>query len=444
MYRISVIGTGYVGLVTGACLADFGNAVTCIDKVATKIEQLRRIEIPFYEPGLRELVERNVEEGRLTFATDLAASVRETPIVFIAVGTPPATDGEADLSAVWEVAREVGRAMQGYRLIVQKSTVPVGTGRRIHQIVAENLTGEHPYDVASNPEFLREGSAVQDFTHPNRVVMGTWTERAENIISDIYKPLYLLETPMVKTTVETAELIKYAANAFLATKISFINEMANLCEALDADVQVVARALGLDQRIGKKFLHAGPGYGGSCFPKDTRALKHFAAEAGEELRIVNAAIEVNDRQIARMVAKFESVLGDLAGKRVAILGLSFKPNTDDIREAPALKIGRELIARGARVRGFDPVAMERAAEEVPEVEYCRGPYEACEDADAVAVVTEWNEFRRLDLDRIKSVLAQPNFFDLKNIYTPDEVAAKGLRYVGVGRRAVPVGGIERG
>ncbi|MGD8396111.1 MAG: UDP-glucose/GDP-mannose dehydrogenase family protein, partial [Candidatus Eiseniibacteriota bacterium] len=387
MYRISVIGTGYVGLVTGACLADFGNEVICVDKIPEKIELLERLEIPFFEPGLKELVGRGVESGRLRFSTDLAASVAETPVVFSAVGTPPRPDGQADLSAIYEVARDVARSMQGYRLVVQKSTVPVGTGRRIKQVIEENLTGDYPFDVASNPEFLREGSAVQDFTHPNRVVIGTWTTRAENIITDIYKPLYLLETPMVKTTVESAELIKYAANAFLATKISFINEIANLCEALGADVQTVAHAMGLDQRIGKKFLHAGPGYGGSCFPKDTRALASFARESGETMRIVEAVIEINERQIERMVAKIETLLGTLEGRTVAILGLSFKPNTDDIRDAPAIRIIRMLRERGARVRAFDPVAMPNAAREVPGIEYLADAYAACEGADAVAVVT---------------------------------------------------------
>ncbi len=434
MYRISVIGTGYVGLVTGASLADFGNDVICVDKIPEKIQSLKRLEIPFYEPGLRELVARNVEEGRLHFSTDLAAAVAETPVIFTAVGTPMGDDGRADLTAVFEVAREVARAMQGYRLIVQKSTVPVGTGRKIKELVTENLTGDHPFDVASNPEFLREGSAVQDFTHPNRVVIGTWTERAEKLISDIYKPLYLLEAPMVKTTVETAELIKYAANAFLATKISFINEIANLCEALGADVREVAHAMGLDNRIGNKFLHAGPGYGGSCFPKDTRALAHFASEVGETMRIVDAVIEVNERQIERMVAKVAKTLGDLDGKTIGVLGLSFKPKTDDIRDAPSLRIIRGLVEQGAQVRAYDPVAIPRAADELPDIEYCAGAYETCDGADGVIVVTEWNEFRRLDLERIKSLLKTPVFFDLKNIYSPTEVAAKGLRYVGVGRR----------
>jgi UDPglucose 6-dehydrogenase len=433
MYRISVIGTGYVGLVTGASLADFGNEVICVDKIPEKIEMLRRLEIPFFEPGLKELVARNVEEGRLRFSTSLEESVAQTPVIFTAVGTPSAPDGHADLSAVFEVVRDVARCMQGYRLIVQKSTVPVGTGRRIKQVLQENLTGDHPFDVASNPEFLREGSAVQDFTHPNRVVIGTWTTRAENIISDIYKPLYLLEAPMVKTTVETAELIKYASNAFLATKISFINEMANLCEALGADVQVVANAMGLDQRIGKKFLHAGPGYGGSCFPKDTRALQSFAREVSVPTRIIDAVIDVNEEQIERMVQKIEEVLGDVSGKTIGMLGLSFKPNTDDIREAPALRIIERLLARGAKVRAFDPVAIPNAAAEQDGIEYCAGAYEVCEGADAVCVATEWNEFRRLDLDRIKKALRQPNFFDFRNIYLPAEVDAKGLRYVGVGR-----------
>jgi UDPglucose 6-dehydrogenase len=435
MYRISVIGTGYVGLVTGACLADFGNEVICIDKIDEKIERLKRLDIPFYEPGLKEVVERNVAEGRLIFSNDLPAAVERTPVVFIAVGTPTGAAGEADLSAVYDVAKEVATYMQGYRLIVQKSTVPVGTGKRVREIVSRNLRGDHPFDVASNPEFLREGSAVQDFTHPNRVVIGTWTTRAANLLSDIYSPLYLLETPMVKTTVETAELIKYAANGFLATKISFINEMANLCEALGADVQVVAKGMGLDRRIGDKFLHAGPGYGGSCFPKDTRALLHFAAEAGVELPIVRATIETNERQIDRMIDKCEHGMGGLAGKTVAMLGLSFKPNTDDVREAPALKIARRLQAAGCAVHAFDPVAMASAQKALPGLKVGANAYEVCEGADAVLVVTEWNEFRRLDLERIKSLLKSPVFIDMKNIYQPERMMALGFRYIGVGRPA---------
>jgi UDPglucose 6-dehydrogenase len=433
MYRISVIGTGYVGLVTGACLADFGNEVTCVDKDGQKIASLRRREIPFYEPGLLEVVERNVAEGRLTFSEDLPGSVARTPVVFIAVGTPTGNDGEADLSAVFEVARDVARTMQGYRLVVQKSTVPVGTGRRVRETIAEHLSGDHPFDVASNPEFLREGSAVQDFTHPNRVVIGTWTERAANILADIYNPLYLNETPMVKTTVETAELIKYASNAFLATKISFINEMANLCEAVGGDVQVVARAMGLDRRIGDKFLHAGPGYGGSCFPKDTRALLHFAAAAGVELPIVRATGETNERQIERMVEKCGEAMGGLGGKTVALLGLSFKPNTDDVREAPALRIAKRLLAAGAQVRAFDPVAMPNATRALPGLKMGANAYDVCAGADALVIATEWNEFRRLDLERIRGLLRHPVLIDLRNIYSPAEVQAAGLRYTGVGR-----------
>ncbi|HWN83262.1 MAG TPA: UDP-glucose/GDP-mannose dehydrogenase family protein [Candidatus Udaeobacter sp.] len=435
MYRISVIGTGYVGLVTGACLADFGNEVICVDKIADKIARLKELEIPFYEPGLKEVVERNVAEGRLVFSNDLPGAVEKTPVVFIAVGTPTGAAGEADLSAVFEVAKEVATHMQGYRLIVQKSTVPVGTGRQVRETILRHLKGDHPFDVASNPEFLREGSAVQDFTHPNRVVIGTWTARAANILSDIYSPLYLLETPMVKTTVETAELIKYAANGFLATKISFINEMANLCEALGADVQVVAKGMGLDRRIGDKFLHAGPGYGGSCFPKDTRALLAFAAGAGVELPIVRATIETNDRQIDRMIDKCEQGMGGLAGKSVAMLGLSFKPNTDDVREAPALKIAKRLLAAGCAVRAFDPVAMPSAQKALSALKVGANAYEVCEGADAVLLVTEWNEFRRLDLERIRGLLKTPVFIDMKNIYPPERMAALGFRYIGIGRPA---------
>jgi UDPglucose 6-dehydrogenase len=355
--------------------------------------------------------------------------------VFIAVGTPTGNHGEAELSAVFDVAKAIATHMNGYRLIVQKSTVPVGTGRRVSDIIARNLKGNHPYDVASNPEFLREGSAVQDFTHPNRVVIGTWTERAGQLLSDIYSPLYLIETPMVKTTVETAELIKYAANAFLATKISFINEMANLCEAIGADVQVVARGMGLDRRIGDKFLHAGPGYGGSCFPKDTRALVHFAGAAGVELPIVSAAIETNDRQVDRMIDKCEQAMGGLAGKTVAMLGLSFKPMTDDVREAPALKIAKRLMAAGCSVHAFDPVAMPNAQKALSGLRLAANAYDACNGADALIIVTEWNEFRRLDLERIKGLLKAPLLIDMKNIYAPERVAALGFRYHGVGRPA---------
>jgi UDPglucose 6-dehydrogenase len=418
MYRISVIGTGYVGLVTGACLADFGNEVICVDKIAEKVERLGQLDIPFYEPGLKEVVERNVADGRLVFSSDLKGSVEASPVVFIAVGTPTGAAGEADLSAVFEVAKEIATHMQGYRLIVQKSTVPVGTGRRVRETIARHLRGDHPFDVASNPEFLREGSAVQDFTHPNRVVIGTWTTRAASILSDIYSPLYLLETPMVKTTVETAELIKYAANGFLATKISFINEMANLCEAIGADVQTVAK-----------------GYGGSCFPKDTRALLHFAAEAGVDLPIVRATIETNERQIDRMIDKCEQGMGGLAGKTVAMLGLSFKPNTDDVRDAPALRIAKRLLAAGCAVHAFDPVAMPSAQKALPGLKLGASAYEVCAGADAVLVVTEWNEFRRLDLERIKSLLKAPVFIDMKNIYQPERMTALGFRYLGVGRPA---------
>ena len=435
MHRISVIGTGYVGLVTGACLADFGNEVICVDNDAEKIERLKRHDIPFYEPGLAEVVERNVAEKRLLFTTDFAGAVGKTPVVFIAVGTPTGNHGEADLSAVFDVAKAIATHMNGYRLIVQKSTVPVGTGRRVSEIIARNLKGNHPYDVASNPEFLREGSAVQDFTHPNRVVIGTWNERAAELLSDIYSPLYLIEAPMVKTTVETAELIKYAANAFLATKISFINEMANLCEAIGADVQVVARGMGLDRRIGDKFLHAGPGYGGSCFPKDTRALVHFAGAAGVELPIVSAVIETNDRQADRMIDKCEQAMGGLAGKTVAMLGLSFKPMTDDVREAPALKIAKRLMAAGCSVHAFDPVAMPNAQKALPGLRLAANAYDACNGADALIIVTEWNEFRRLDLERIKGLLKAPLLIDMKNIYAPERVAAHGFRYHGVGRPA---------
>ena len=357
MYRICIVGTGYVGLVTGACMADFGNIVTCVDADPSKIESLRKGEIPFYEPGLDQIVERNMREGHLTFTTDLPAAVRKSSVVFIAVGTPRGTDGEADLGQVRTCARQIAQAMTSYKLVVQKSTVPVGTGRMVHEIIEKHRSKDVPFDVASNPEFLREGSAVETFMRADRVVVGTWSKKAEKILAEIYAPLYLLETPMVKTTVETAELIKYASNAFLATKISFINEIANLCDRVGADVKVVSKAMGLDKRIGPKFLHAGPGYGGSCFPKDTIALAQFARKMGEDMRIVQAAVEVNDRQIERVLSRILKGLGTQPrGKRVGLLGLAFKPNTDDVRDSPAIEIAnrptRSWISSGGSAECF--------------------------------------------------------------------------------------------
>lgn len=434
MHKIAVIGTGYVGLVGGAGLADFGNDVVCVDQVEEKIATLRRGEIPFYEPGLSEVVERNVREGRLSFTTDLADAVRGNDVIFCAVGTPEGEGGAVDLSQVDAVAREIGRHMTGYRLVVQKSTVPVGTARRIKKIIEENQTDAHDVDVVSNPEFLREGSAVEDFMRPDRVVVGADSERAFEVMRSIYKALYLIRTPIVETTPETAELVKYASNAFLATKISFINEVANLCEKVGADVQGVAYAMGLDRRIGPKFLHAGAGYGGSCFPKDTKALVSIAEGAGAEARIVAAAIDVNEAQKLRMVAKvLEAADGDVAGKTVAVLGLSFKPNTDDMRYAASVVLIEGLLERGATVRAFDPVAAENARAVMPGIEYAHDAYEAAMGAQVLVIMTEWNEFRRLDIDRLKGIMAAHAVVDCRNVYEPDDFESAGFRYIGVGR-----------
>jgi len=435
MYTICMVGTGYVGLVTGACLADFGNRVICVDVDAQRIETLTAGRVPFFEPLLEDLVQRNHQAGRLDFTTDSLRTVRESDVIFIAVGTPDRGDGSADLSYLFKVVEDIAPHLSGYKVLVNKSTVPVGTGRKVQQMLRDLLPAGTTVDVASNPEFLREGSAIEDFMRPNRVVIGAETDRARQIMRDIYRPLYLLETPIVVTNIETAELIKYASNAFLATKISFINEMAGLCDAVGGDVRVVARAMGLDRRIGDKFLHAGPGYGGSCFPKDTRALLHFATAAGVELPIVRATHETNERQIERMVEKCGEAMGGLAGKTVAMLGLSFKPNTDDVREAPALRIAKRLLAAGAQVKAFDPVAMPNAAKALPGLKMGGNANEVCASADALVIVTEWNEFRRLDLERIRGLLRNPVLIDMRNIYSPAEAATAGLRYVGVGRAA---------
>ncbi|HEY8494493.1 MAG TPA: UDP-glucose/GDP-mannose dehydrogenase family protein [Myxococcota bacterium] len=435
--NIAIIGSGYVGLVTGACFAEFGVHVVCADKDANKIAGLRAGRIPIYEPGLEELVERNVRQGRLSFTTDTGEAVRGALVVFIAVQTPALPDGTTDLAAVEAVAREIGRHLDGFKVVVTKSTVPVGTAHKVRGWIEDELqkAGRRcAFDVASNPEFLREGAAIGDFMRPDRVVIGAESEETIAILRDLYRPLYLIETPFVITNIPTAELIKYAANAFLATKISFINEMANLCERIGADVHGVARAMGLDRRIGPKFLHPGPGFGGSCFPKDTRSAVRFAHELGERLEIVEAVVRVNERQRQRMVDKIVQALdGELEGKCIAVLGLSFKPETDDMREAPSVDIIRALLARGARVRAFDPVAMENAAALLPEVEMCRDAYEPCDGADALVIVTEWNQFRMLDLERIMKLLRQPVMLDLRNIYEPEAMRRRGFRYVSVGR-----------
>lgn len=433
--NICVVGTGYVGLVTGACFSEFGNTVTCVDKDASKIETLRGGGIPIYEPGLENVVERNVKAGRLTFATELGSSIREALVVIIAVGTPQGDDGRADLSFVRDVARSVGENLNSYKVIVTKSTVPAGTGQMIRGIIEEHRAEDHPFSVASNPEFLREGAAIEDFMRPNRVVLGTEDEMAAAILKDLYRPLYLIETPVVLTNVVTAELIKYASNAFLATKISYINEMADLCEALGADVHTVARAMGLDRRIGPKFLHPGPGYGGSCFPKDTRAVVELANDQGMDLRIVRSVIEVNESRVNRMLRKVAQVLGgELKGKTICQLGLTFKPNTDDLRESPAVLLVEGLVSAGARVRVFDPAGMEEfCREERSGVTCCRDEYEAATDADALVLATEWNQFRSLNLERLAALLTQPIVVDLRNIYEPEIMRSKGFDYTGVGR-----------
>jgi UDPglucose 6-dehydrogenase len=435
--NVCVIGSGYVGLVTGACFAEFGMNVACADKDAEKIAALERGEIPIYEPGLDALVARNVAQGRLRFTTDTAEAVRNSLVLFIAVQTPPRSDGSTDLTAVEQVAREIGREMDGFKVIVTKSTVPVGTSYRVRELVEQELRAagrEIRFGVASNPEFLREGAAIGDFMRPDRVVIGADDDATIGVLKDLYRPLFLNETPFVLTNITTAELTKYAANAFLATKISFINEFANLCERVGGDVQALARGIGLDGRIGRKFLHAGPGFGGSCFPKDTRSAAHFARGVGEELEIVEAVIRVNQRQRERMVEKIAAALGgDVAGRTVCVLGLSFKPETDDMRDAPALDIVRGLIERGAHVRAYDPVAMPNAAKLLPTVTLCKDSYEACENADAMVLVTEWNQFRMLDLERVRRLLRQPVVVDLRNVYKPEPMQKAGFRYHSVGR-----------
>ena len=416
--NVCVIGTGYVGLVTGACFAEFGVQVVCADKDVEKIAALERGEMPIYEPGLEGLVERNVREGRLSFTTDTAEAVKASLVVFIAVPTPPRDDGSTDLTAVEAVSRAIGRSMDGYKVVVTKSTVPVGTSTRVRAWIedeTEKAGRNARFSVASNPEFLREGAAIGDFMRPDRVVVGTEDDEATAILSDLYRPLFLIETPVVMTNVPTAELTKYAANAFLATKISFINEIANLCEKSGADVHSIARGIGLDRRIGPKFLHAGPGFGGSCFPKDTRSLAHFARAAGERVEVIEAAIRANERQRERMVEKVVAVLdGDAEGKTVGVLGLSFKPETDDMRDAPSIDIIRELLARGASVRAYDPQAMDEASRCLPEIELCENAYGACHGADVLVLMTEWNQFRMLDLERAKSLLRKPVIADLRN------------------------------
>ncbi len=432
--KIAMIGTGYVGLVSGACFSEFGTEVVCVDRDGAKIERLHNGEMPIYEPGLDALVSRNVEAGRLRFTTDLAAAVADVEVVFIAVGTPARRgDGHADLSYVKAAAREIAAAAPSGTVVVTKSTVPVGTGRMVARLLAE-AAPEKTFHVVSNPEFLREGAAIGDFMRPDRVIIGAESEPAREAMRALYRPLFLIETPIVFTSLETAELTKYAANAFLATKITFINEIADLCERVGADVHDVARGIGLDGRIGRKFLHPGPGYGGSCFPKDTLALVRTAEQAQSPLRIVETVVALNDSRKRRMADKIvRHCGGDVAGKTIAVLGVTFKPNTDDMREAPSLSIIPALQGSGATVRAFDPEGMEEARKLLADVVWCQDAYEAMRGADALAILTEWNQFRNLDLARVKRLLNAPVVVDLRNIYDPAEMATAGFVYDCVGR-----------
>jgi len=431
--RVAMIGTGYVGLVSGACFADFGHHVTCVDMDAGKIAALQRNEIPIYEPGLDRLVETNARQARLDFTTDLKRSVIEANAVFIAVGTPSRRgDGHADLSYVHAAAREIAGALAGFTVVVTKSTVPVGTSDDVERIIQE-ARPDAEFAVVSNPEFLREGAAIQDFKHPDRIVIGTDVPRARQVMAELYRPLYLNQAPILYTGRRTAELIKYAANAFLATKITFINEIADLCEQLGADVQEVARGIGLDNRIGSKFLHAGPGFGGSCLPKDILALVKTAQDQATPLRVVEAVAAVNDARKRAMARKVAAAVGNLRGKTIAILGLTFKPNTDDMREAPSVPLVTALQDFGARVRAYDPVGIEQARSVLQDVTFCDGPYSCAEGAHAVVIVTEWEQFRALDLDRLKAVMAAPVVIDLRNIYRPEEMVGRGFIYESVGR-----------
>ena len=435
-----MIGTGYVGLVSGACFSEFGTDVVCVDKDAGKIDRLKAGVMPIYEPGLEALVTKNVEAGRLAFTTDLNVAVKGADAVFIAVGTPTKDGGgHADLSYVYAAAAEIGNAIENYTVVVTKSTVPVGTGQEVYRIISD-IRSSDEFDVASNPEFLREGSAIEDFMRPDRVVIGTEVERASDVLRQLYRPLFIMETPILYTKIETAELIKYAANTFLAAKITFINEIANLCEKVGANVQEVARAIGLDGRIGSKFLHAGPGYGGSCFPKDTLALVQTARDFDAPLRIVEAVVRVNNERKHQMADKIISACGgSVKDKTIAVLGLTFKPNTNDMRDSPSLAILPTLHKEGAIVRAFDPQGMEEAREILPGTIFCENAYETMDGADALVIITEWNEFRLLDLERVKKLLSVPLLVDLRNIYKPDEIIKAGFDYYSVGRDPVLAG-----
>ncbi|MBW2075077.1 MAG: UDP-glucose/GDP-mannose dehydrogenase family protein [Deltaproteobacteria bacterium] len=432
--NICVVGVGYVGLVTGACFSEFGLRVSCVDKDTSKIDLLEQGKVPIHEPGLAELIEKNVKEGRLAFTTDIKESVRNALVIFIAVGTPSDEEGSADLRYVEEVARSIGQTMNGYKVVVTKSTVPVGTGKMIEAIIKENQTAPCAFDVVSNPEFLREGSAIEDFMRPNRVVIGAESEQAVAILKDLYRPLYLIETPFVTTDIATAEMIKYASNAFLATKISFINEMATICERVGADVHKVAKGMGLDRRIGSKFLHPGPGFGGSCFPKDTRAISQIAKQYGYEFEIVDAVIRVNEKRPRMMIEKVVSALdGNLRDAVLGVLGLTFKPNTDDMRESPTIPIIKGLQEKGAKIQAYDPAGMEQAKKYLSNIDYKKDLYAVAEGADALVLTTEWNQFRNIDWERVRKVLKQRIVVDLRNIYDPQRMRALGFQYTSIGR-----------
>lgn len=440
MNKIAVVGTGYVGLVTGTCLSDFGLNVICVDNDEQKIENLHKGIIPIYEPGLEPIVDRNVYYKRLGFTTDIKKAVEECEVLFIAVGTPPADDGSADLQYVEAVARDIARNMNGYKVIVDKSTVPIGTGQRVKSWIQEELDKrgvDYEFDVVSNPEFLREGSAIHDFSHPDRVVIGAESKRAMEAMKKVYSVLYLNETPFVETNIETAEMVKYASNAFLALKITYINEVANLCEKVGANSQDVAKAMGRDGRISPKFLHSGPGYGGSCFPKDTLALAQIGKVYEAPVTLIEQTVKANEYQKRLMAQKIENELGGLEGKQLAILGLAFKPNTDDMREAPAITILNELAKKGASFKVYDPIAYKEAKwrlENIQEkITYCENEYEAMEDSDGLVIITEWNQFRNLDMDRVKKMLKKPYFFDLRNIYKRHVMEKQGFEYIGVGQ-----------
>jgi UDPglucose 6-dehydrogenase len=433
--HITVVGSGYVGLVSGAGFADFGLNVTCIDCDEQKIHDLRQGKVPIYEIGLKEILRRNVKNNRLNFSTDLKSAVQRSLVIFIAVGTPEGPNGEPDISQVESVARSLGEYMDEYKVVVIKSTVTIGTGRWVRNLIAQNQRRSVKFDIVSNPEFLREGSAIEDFMRPNRVVIGTDSDQAAAIVKDIYRPLYLIETPFVVTNLETAELIKYASNAFLATKISFINEIANLCEKVGADIHPVAQAMGLDKRIGPKFLHPGPGFGGSCFPKDLAGLVKTGQKFGCRMRIVESALEVNKIQWELVVQKIEKALDGLENNRIGVLGLSFKPNTDDIRESPAISICKRLTEGRAQVQAYDPIAIPNAKRILNEerISYCDSAYEAASGCDALLIATEWNEFRNIDLERIKSLMKRPIIFDSRNIFDPEKMESLGFEYFCTGR-----------